>query len=223
MKRTLRVSAWVALTLGGLLLGYAWYQESNERLGYGELDCGFAPIDLLKGRTYYEKRNLTGKVVASLDMGPLVGGRIAIARAGATIATFGVILLVARGTIFRLFACLVGKHLWDRCTCRVCGDVRDAEHEARDDDPCCCRRCGRIKHDMWEGVCSRCGAVTCARCNGTGQITCPSCDGRGYTEVSTNYWESGVGQVLCGCNHGSITCDVCNGHAVVTRGRAPVQ
>ncbi len=70
--------------------------------------------------------------------------------------------------------CLLG-HIWDGCTCSICGKVRDVDHHW---DGCKCSKCGKIRntehtiqygflkdHDendnssaLWFTLCTRCGS-----------------------------------------------------------------
>jgi hypothetical protein len=77
------------------LFGYTYYGEYEMRRSIAAppgTNYGLIPVDLLLGRTHFEKRS-QGKVVFSLDAGPKGEGRTALARAAAgvgalSIATF---------------------------------------------------------------------------------------------------------------------------------------
>ena len=97
LRKQLLVAGAILLLSFAAVAGYACSDEysARERVKAPEgTDYGFIPLDLLAGRTKYEKRD-GGRVVFSLEMGPLVEGRIALARAGFGVGVLAAILLGA--------------------------------------------------------------------------------------------------------------------------------
>lgn len=91
----LLIAGIVVLVIFAALFGYVWRGESQMRARAGapaDADFGFVPIDLLRGRTHFEKRQ-NGNVVFSLDSGPMGQSRVAIARAACGLGLLGAALL----------------------------------------------------------------------------------------------------------------------------------
>lgn len=97
LRKQLLVAGTILLLIFAAAFGYACFDEysARERVKAPKgTDYGLIPLDLLAGRTKYEKRD-GDRVVFSLEMGPLAEGRIAIARAGFGVGVLAGIVLAA--------------------------------------------------------------------------------------------------------------------------------
>ena len=94
-SKTLRAGGVVLLLIFVVVLGYACYGEHETRAhAPSGANFGPLPLDLLLGRRHFEDRE-NGKVVWSLDTGPMAEGRIALARTAFGIGVVGGGLLAA--------------------------------------------------------------------------------------------------------------------------------
>ncbi len=95
-RKQLLVAGIVLLFAGAALFGYVYYGEYETRSSVrapSGTGYGFIPLDLLQGRTRFEKR-VDDQIVFSLDTGPRGESRIALARAAFGVGALGAALLV---------------------------------------------------------------------------------------------------------------------------------
>ena len=100
-RKPLLLAGCALLLAFGALLGYASYGEEQWRKQVktpAELDYGFIPLDLLRGRTEYRSLD-ESKGLFKVTAGPQVGGRIAMARVACGIGAVGVVLLAIRAFV----------------------------------------------------------------------------------------------------------------------------
>jgi hypothetical protein len=95
--KKLLIAGTILLLIFLVMLGYACYGEGEMRTRVNApagTDYGPIPIDLLRGRTHFERKD--GNAIHSVNSGPQAEGRIAIARAAFGVGLVGIVLLVVR-------------------------------------------------------------------------------------------------------------------------------
>jgi hypothetical protein len=96
LPKLLLIAGIVSLTISAVVIGKACFDEFQLRVGNPSgVDYGPIPIDLLRGRTHFEKR-VDGGVVFSVDYGPFGESRATAMRMGLGVGILGVMLLIAR-------------------------------------------------------------------------------------------------------------------------------
>ena len=98
------------------------------------------------------------------------------------------------------FKCKIGLHVWDKCTCSVCGKIRNAEHDLTAD--CSkCSKCGSILSDYlhdWSEDCDRCAKCGKTRENHhSWQKDCEKCSKCGKVRSNMHHLKDGICQI-CG-------------------------
>jgi uncharacterized protein (TIGR02145 family) len=100
------------------------------------------------------------------------------------------------------FKCKIGFHSWEGCTCKICGKVRDNQHDlSRDCEEC--SKCGKKLENQhnWSEDCDKCSACGKVRENKHSWLKdCEKCSKCGKIRSGYHQVVNGICQI---CGHGT--------------------